>query len=158
MKRVMSLVITIAIAAFLFGLWIGALTCRAFAHDLPDVSVTMARVERVLIDAGYPATGYAALVPPAVYWSESLPRGDWGWSVPGTVLLSKEQPRGCVAITLAHEVAHDATRRMNLITVEAGSPIWLVRAEMERIAAIVETRIADEGAYAPNCIMRRSSP
>jgi len=158
MRRALSLVITIAIVAFAFGLWLGALTCKAWGADLPDVRVPMGRVERILAEAGYPAAGYAALEPPAVHWSERLPRGDWGWSVPGTILLAQDQPAPCIGITLAHELAHDATRRMNLITVEAGSPAWLVRAEMERIAAIVETRVADEGAYAPNCLLRRAFP
>lgn len=157
-RKIISLTLLIALCAFVFGLSIGVLTCKAFAGEAVDVRATMRTVERVLAEAGYPVAGYGALEPPVVHWSERLPRGDWGWSVPGTVLLAEDQPRGCIGITLAHELAHDATRRMNLITVEAGSPAWLVRAEMERIAAIVETRVADEGAYAPNCIMRRGLP
>jgi hypothetical protein len=67
-------------------------------------------------------------------------------------VLSPEQPAGCLRITLGHELSHDAARRLGLVD---GVPTWAVRAEMEHIAALVEARVADDGGWSPNCLMRR---
>lgn len=148
------------IGAFIGGFLAAALGFNAgwFVRDaqcaeLPDVSILMARVERVLVENGYGAKGYAKLNPPAVFLTDDpLPRGDWGWSVPGTVLISSAQPEACVRITLAHELAHDATRRLDLINAERGAPAWAIKAEMEAIAATVEMAVEADGAHAPNCL------
>ena len=128
------------------------------AATIPGVPLLMGRVERILVTNGYPAArGYRLLDPPGVFFAGGpLPRGDWGWSVPGTILLSPDQPPDCVRITLAHELAHDATRRRDLLSADSvGAPVWAIRAEMERIAAIVETAVANDNVWVPNCLMRR---
>lgn len=124
---------------------------------LPDTRLLMSRVERILIEAGYKAKGYGDLPKPNVFLTaDPLPRGDWGWYVPGTILLSSAQPSGCIRITLAHELAHDATARMGLMAAQpAGTPAWALRAEMERIASVVETAVAEDAGWAPNCLLRR---
>lgn len=141
----------------------GPILHAAHAGETPqirfvDTRTMMGRVEAVLVGAGYAgARGYAELNPPAVTFAvDGLPRGAWGWSEPGSVLLSPEQPEGCLAITLAHEVAHDATRRMGLLDLPARTPVWVIRAEMERIASIVERAVEADAGYAPNCFMRRA--
>jgi hypothetical protein len=123
-----------------------------------DTRTMMGRVEAVLVGAGYAgARGYAALPPPAVAFAVGgLPRGAWGWSSPEMILLSPDQPEGCLVITLGHEVAHDLTRRMGLLDLPARTPAWVVRAEMERIASIVERAVEADAGYAPNCFMRRA--
>lgn len=130
---------------------------HATSPALPDTRLLMSRVERILLDAGYKAKGYGDLPKPNVFLTaDPLPRGDWGWYVPGTVLLSSAQPAGCIRITLAHELAHDATARMGLMAAQpARTPAWALRAEMERIASVVEAAVADDAGWAPNCLLRR---
>lgn len=129
-------------------------TCKA--ADLPDTRTLMARVERILIDAGYAAKGYSNLEPPRVYFAAGpLPRNDWGWYVPGTILLSPDQPEGCIRITLAHELSHDLALRMRLIE-GRNMPIWAIRDQFERIATTVEVEIEHDTGYAPNCLVRRA--
>lgn len=144
-----------------FALFVAAmlsLVRDARADDRPDTQSLMARVEAILIANGYEtARGYAELTPPNVFSAPwRLPGGAWGYSVPGTVLLSEDQPRACLRITLAHELAHDATRRRDLLSADsAGAPAWAIKAEMERIAAIVEHGVAEDRPWVPNCLMRR---
>jgi hypothetical protein len=123
-----------------------------------DTRTMMGRVEAVLVGAGYAgARGYASLPPPDVAFAVGgLPRGAWGWSSPEMILLSPDQPEGCLVITLAHEVAHDAVRRRGLLDLPARTPAWVVRYEMERIASVVERAIEADGPLAPNCFMRRA--
>ena len=130
----------------------------ARADDLPDTRAMMQRVEAILVDNGFPAHGYGADKVPAVTVEQELPGRRWGSYLPGHISLSAAQPPACLPISLAHELAHDATVRRNLIDGRHGVPVWLIRAEFERIAAIVERAVADDGPWAPNCLLRRTWP
>jgi hypothetical protein len=126
------------------------------ASDLPDVRVMMGRVEQILRTNGYPDVwGYASRVAPDVVTVDALPDWHWGEYVPGLIKISAEQPDGCRPVTLAHELAHDAAVRMNLISVERGAPAWLVKAELEKISRLVESHVASDGVWLPNCLLHR---
>lgn len=126
------------------------------AHDLPDTRVMMGRVEQILRVNGYPdAWGYTKRVAPDIVTVDDLPDRRWGEYVPGLIKISDAQPPACKQVTLAHELAHDAAVRMNLISVERGAPVWLIKAELEKIAAIVESHVASDGVWLRNCLMRR---
>jgi len=128
------------------------------AHDLPDVKVMMGRVEQILVSNGYPdAYGYARTAAPTVEIAPQLPKRHWGEYIPGEIKISAAQPDGCKPVTLAHELAHDATIKMNLIDVIRGAPAWFVKAELEKISALVESHVASDGVWLPNCIMRREA-
>ena len=120
----------------------------------------MGRVEAVLTMHGYPqAKGYAKLTPPAAVMVDELPGGAWGNYEPGTIKISRAQPGDCVPVTLGHELPHAATVRMRLLDAELkGVPAYVLKAEMERIAAKVEAFIGSDGTWLPNCLMRRAHP
>jgi hypothetical protein len=154
MKRALApLAVTIA-AALSVALAVSVAWCtHASAAEALDVRAMMLRVEQALIANRYPqAYGYSELVPPKVEILPKLPAGDWGSYQPGLIKISDAQPHSCKPITLAHEVAHDAAVRMNLIW---SVPTRMVRAELEHIADIVEREIESQGPMAPNCIIRR---
>lgn len=127
------------------------------AQGLPDTKTMMGRVERILVANGYPdAWGYAKTAAPTVTLVERLPNDDWGHYIPGDIKISTAQPEGCLVVTLGHELGHDATVKMGLISLERGAPAWLVKQESERITTLVESHIASDGVWLPNCLMRRS--
>ena len=136
------------------------LLCRYAADGIianasDDVTATMARVERALVEAGYSqAAGYSKLSPPAVEEVDELPGDRWGaYSVAtGRITISRQQPDGCKRLTLAHEVAHDIVARMKLHLV---IPVNRVIAFMERVSLIAE-EAADADEFAPNCGMRKA--
>lgn len=123
------------------------------ANASDDVTATMARVERALVEAGYSqAAGYSKLSPPAVEEVDEIPGDRWGsYSVAtGRITISRGQPDGCKRLTLAHEVAHDAVARLKL---HLSVPVNRVIAFMERVSLIAE-EAADADEFAPNCGMR----
>lgn len=117
-----------------------------------DVQSTMARVERALVDAGIPeAAGYSKLSPPAVEYNEFVAGNGWGSYRPGRIEISTRQPAGCVPITLAHELAHDLSIRMNLIR---DVPNDEINQRLHEVASLAEAAM-DADKYAPNCVMKR---
>ena len=123
--------------------------------DLPDTRTMMSRVEAILVANHYPdAYGYARGPAPTVVMVPSLPDRHWGEYLVSAIKLSKEQPEACVPVTLAEEIAHDATVRMGLISLAKGAPAWFVKEEFERIGALVAAHVASDGQWLPGCIMR----
>lgn len=126
----------------------------ARADDVPGAKQMMARVEAVLVMHGYPAArGYGELEPPSVVMVDDLPGGDWGSYIPGRIEISRAQPADCVAVTMAHELTHDATVRKRLLGSD-GSAEYLKR-QMEDIAVMVESFVGSDGVWLPNCLKRR---
>ena len=155
MTRPLTTAIAITLgAAIVVALAVSIAWCtHANAAEMPDVRAMMVQVERALVAHGYPeAEGYGAQRPPMVYLATDLPRGAAGTYVPGYIALDAEQPEGCLPIGLGHELSHDAAVRMNLIW---AVPNWAVRAELERIADVVERAVEESGPMAPNCLMKR---
>lgn len=143
----------IFVTAFLL-VSVGTLKARA-GGDVPDVKSMMGRVEAVLVMQGFPkAKGYAALQAPAVTMVDVLPGNAWGNAEPGAIKISRAQPDGCVAVTLAHELAHDATVRMHLLDDFPGD-VSQIKDEFERVARLVESFIASDGVWLPNCLFKR---
>ncbi len=145
---------SVKLAAFILLFRLAADGIMARASD--DVTATMARVERALVEAGYAdAAGYSKLPPPAVEEVDELPGDRWGsYSVAtGRITISRGQPEGCKRLTLAHEVAHDITARMKLhLSVSPDR----VMAFFERVSLIAE-EAADADEFAPNCFKTRGS-
>lgn len=114
------------------------------------------RVERALVDAGYPAQGYSQLPAPAVEEVDELPGDRWGsYSVAtGRITISRRQPEGCKRLTLAHEVAHDVVARMKLHLVV---PVNQVVAFMEKVSLVAEAA-ADADEFSPNCTLTELRP
>ena len=128
---------------------------RADEIMVPDVKIMMGRVEAILVMNGYQAHGYARTEAPIVEIVDDLPARAWGAYLPGHIQLSRQQPTACLAVSLGHEVAHDATVKMLLIDLGSTASAREVMAEVERIAAKVEARVASDGAWLPNCLLRR---
>lgn len=136
---------------------------HANAAEMPDARAMMQRVERALVENGFSeAQGYGALEMPVVALTTDLPNRDKGsYTVvadksaylPGKIELDADQPEGCLPISLAHELSHDAAVRMNLVPFSI--PNWLVKTELQKIAGIVERAVELEGPQAPNCLMKR---
>lgn len=147
MKRLASLVLALSACA---GPQISAGEIAA-----PDVKVIMGRVEAILVASGYNARGYAATNAPSVKFVDDLPGRRWGTYIPGEITLSSSQPRDCIAVSLAHELAHDATVKLDLIAIGSQESVEAIKAEMERIAAKVERHVASDGVWLPGCVLRR---
>lgn len=137
------------------ALWIlfGIVCGLRWAKADDDIRV---RVERALVDAGYPAQGYSQLPAPAVEEVDELPGDRWGsYSVAtGRITISRRQPEGCKRLTLAHEVAHDLVARMKLHLVV---PVNQVVAFMEKVSLVAEAA-ADADQFAPNCTLTELRP
>lgn len=136
------------------------LLCRYAADGImasasDETTATMARVERALVEAGYPAHGYSELSPPPVELVDELPGDRWGsYSVAtGRISISRRQPDGCVRLTLSHEVAHDAVARLKL---HLSVKVEQVVAFMEKVSRIAE-EAADADQFAPNCLKTRGT-
>lgn len=128
----------------------------ALASD--ETRAAMVRVERALVEAGYPAQGYSDLPAPAVELVDEIqgPNGElWGsYSVAtGRITISRRAPEGCRRLILAHEVAHDVVARKQL---HLSVPVSGVIAFMERVSLIAEAA-ADADQFAPNCTRTRGS-
>lgn len=121
----------------------------------PDVKVMMGRVEAILVASGYDARGYAATNAPRVDFVDDLPGRRWGAYIPGEITLSSSQPRDCIAITLAHELAHDAAVKLDLIAIGSQESAEAIKTEMEHIASKVERHVASDGVWLPGCMLRR---
>ena len=137
------------------------LLCRYAADGImasasDETTATMARVERALVAAGFNgAVGYSELTPPPVELVDELPGDRWGsYSVAtGRISISRRQPDGCVRLTLAHEVAHDAVARLQL---HLSVKVEQVVAFMEKVSRIAE-EAADADQFAPNCFKARGT-
>lgn len=133
---------------------------RAAEIGAPDVQVMMGRVEAILVMNGYPdAAGFARTPTPRLEVVEALPNHDWGsygadnrgWYVK----ISREQTPGCEPVTIAHELGHIATITNHLIPPDAPGDAASVRAQFQRIAALVEDHVSSDGVWLPGCLMRR---
>ena len=142
---------SVKLAAFILLCRYAADGIMARASD--DVTATMLRVETALVAAGYAdAAGYSQLPPPVVEYNEFVAGNGWGSYRPGRIEISTRQPEGCVPITLAHEISHDLSIRMDLIR---GVPNDEINQRLHEIASLAEAAI-DADKYAPNCGLRRA--
>lgn len=137
-------------AAISLGLFAKAARSETLAPN-DYIAINMFAVETALVNAGYlAAEGYSGLTPPRVVIVRNLPERRWGDYTPPTqcdgsavpcpllgavIRLSEEQPAKCMIVTLAHEMAHDAAVRMDMLR---AVPTGEVRRRMEDIAAAVE--------------------
>lgn len=149
MRKILPLIITALAVAFLTGLWLGALTCKAFAADLPDdwsavsefyVRPTVERVAALLQQHGYATTGDDM---PLVFLGD-VPRGVAALTAHGVIVLSRQRSIDCMETDLAHEAAHWLLGKYHGLTPRQSEPL----------ARAVENALMSTGAYLPNCEAR----
>ena len=84
------------------------------AHAAP-IPESVVRAHMILVERALGVSGYAATVPPVAETTDALPWNKWGGWLNGRVLVNERMPTGCLSITLAHELTHDAQVKLRLI-------------------------------------------
>ena len=107
----------------------------------PDITAIQTQVEAIMA---------ATASTPIVEIVEALPNGDWGSYVDGVVRISAAAPEACWSVIAAHETSHHIAIEAGLLRDVRGGALEL-KAELERIAAIVEARFEP---WSPRCSRR----
>ncbi|MCE9520804.1 MAG: hypothetical protein K8S25_00045 [Alphaproteobacteria bacterium] len=114
----------------------------------------MTRVEAFMTELGIDVSGYARTREPAVEIVSAdhiYLQGNDGAYVDGQVFISEKANADCLALTLVHELAHDATAKYGLFPTIANSEL---RDAFEYLADTI-TEAAAQDPYLPGCLPKR---
>lgn len=136
-------------------LWWSLIATGAAAPLEPaQVQATMTRVEAFMTELGIDVSGYAQTREPAVEMVSAdhiYLQGNDGAYVDGQIFISEEANADCLALTLVHELAHDATAKYRLFPTVANSEL---RDAFEYLADAI-TEVAAQDPYLPGCLPKR---
>jgi len=141
-----------AVAAALWYFLIA--TGNAAPLSAVEVRQAMTRVEALIAGLGIEVAGYARTTEPlAEYVPSDHPylQGNEGGYVDGRIYISDQANTDCVALTLVHELVHDATAKLGLFATVSNNRI---RDAFEAFADVI-TETAAQDPYLPGCLPRR---